>query len=166
MKTIAFAGSNSAQSINHQLVSYAASLVDNSKVIRLTDLDIPMYDIGIEQSTGMPEGINQLVSEIQNADLIIISVNEHNGNVSAYWKSVLDWLSRTDRKFLADKKVTLLSTSPGGGGAASARALMEKSLPFFGAELKGSMGVPSFGDNFQNGKLVNEELITELKGIL
>lgn len=166
MKTIAFAGSNSSTSINHQLVQYAASLITKSTVIRLTDYDIPMYSIDTENDEGIPNDVQRLISDIQKADRLILSVNEHNGNVSAYWKSILDWLSRVDRKFLAEKKIVLLSASPGGGGAASARGLMEKSLPHFGAEIIGSMGVPSFFDNFKDGNLIDEALNLELRDIL
>jgi len=42
IKIIGFASSNSSSSINHQLVSYALKLVDNSEVIKLTDYIIPI----------------------------------------------------------------------------------------------------------------------------
>lgn len=166
MTKIAFAGSNSSTSINHQLVAYAASLAGDCKVIKLTDYDVPMYDIDIEEKGGIPQGIQDIKKEIMAADHILISVNEHNGNVSAFWKNILDWLSRMDRNIFDGRKVSLMSTSPGKGGASSALGLMENSLPRFGAELKGSLSVPSFYDNFKDGELVDEELNKKLISIL
>lgn len=165
MQTLAFAGSNSSKSINHQLVSYVASFIPESKLIRLTDFNIPLYSIDIEEEQGIPEGVHELLSMITAADRIVLSVNEHNGNVSAFWKSTLDWMSRVNRKFLEGKQVLLLSTAPGGRGGVSARTLMEASLPHFGAELVGSFGLPRFHDNFKDGQLLDVELDSTLKAL-
>ncbi|MFT6901054.1 MAG: chromate reductase [Colwellia sp.] len=45
MKIIAFAASSSRQSINKQLVSYAASLVENAQVevLDINDYEMPLY---------------------------------------------------------------------------------------------------------------------------
>ena len=50
-KILAFAGSNSSQSINHELVSYVVNqLIDEEvKLIRLTDYHLPIYQIDHEQ---------------------------------------------------------------------------------------------------------------------
>ncbi len=116
MKIIAFAGSNSQHSINHQLVSFASSLMENSETIRLNDYTLPMYSIDVEQNEGIPNEVKRLAKDLAIADAYIISVSEHNGNVSAFFKNCLDWLSRHDRDFLKGKKIILLSTSPGGKG--------------------------------------------------
>ncbi len=158
MKTIAFAGSNSSKSINQQLVTYVASLVDTSEVIKLTDYDIPMYGEDIETEKGIPTDIKELDSKLSEAQNIIISVSEHNGNISAYFKNILDWLSRHNRNFLENKKVILLSTSPGGGGGASALAIAKKTIPYFGGKVFDELSVGSFYDNFKDGKIVNEEI--------
>jgi NAD(P)H-dependent FMN reductase len=93
MKTIAFAGSNSSTSINHQLVSYAVKLVEDSEVIKLTDYNAPMYSQDLEKSEGIPQVIKDLNDKLSEANKLVISVCEHNGNISAFFKNILEWLS-------------------------------------------------------------------------
>jgi len=158
MKTIALAGSNSSTSINHQLVTFVASIVDDSEVIKLTDYDIPMYGEDIEKENGIPTAVKNLNNKLSEAQNVIISVAEHNGNISAYFKSILDWLSRNNMKFLDGKKVILISTSPGPGGANSALGITKKTIPYFGGEVVSELSVGGFYDNFKEGKIVNEEI--------
>jgi len=157
MKTIAFSGSNSKNSINQQLVTYAGSLVNDTEVINLSNYELPIYSIDIE-NVGMPENVKLLDQKLATTDQLIISVSEHNGNISAFFKNALDWLSRNNREFLKGKKVVVLSTSPGKGGANTALHITESTLPYFGANVVAIMSVPSFNANFENGKLINSDL--------
>ena len=166
MTILAFAASNSSTSINHQLVSYAASRCEDAKVIKLTDYDIPIYDSDHENEHGIPAEAQRLHDDIAAADALIISIAEHNGSPSAFFKSQIDWLSRHKQKFLKDKKVVLLATSPGAGGAKSALAITEKMLPFFDGEVVATLSVPKFNEAFQDGKLVNSDLDQQLKAAL
>ncbi|WP_299215623.1 NAD(P)H-dependent oxidoreductase, partial [uncultured Dokdonia sp.] len=79
---------------------------------------------------------------------LILSVNEHNGTVSAFFKNILDWLSRVDRNFLSDTKILLMSTSPGARGAKMALEYTKEVLPRFGGTVVESFSFPSFQDNF------------------
>lgn len=165
-KILVFAGSNSSTSINHQLVEYAGSIIENHhvKTIRLTDYPLPIFGEDIERTNGYTEELHHLKNEISQSDALIISVNEHNGSVSAFFKNTLDWLSRLEYKFLTDKKVLLLSTSTGKRGGASALEYATRVIPRFGAELIGSFALPAFSDNFSKEKncMVNDALNTEL----
>ncbi len=163
MKIIAFAGSNSSKSINQQLATYAASLTPNTEVIQLTDYNTPIYSEDAESETGIPESIQRLNNKLSAADGFIIAVNEHNGNISAFFKNILDWLSRNQRDFLKDKKVVLLSTSPGGRGGASAIGIAQKTLPYFGATVVGTISIGNFYDVFKNGELIDSHLAESLK---
>ena len=162
IKIIGFAASNSSSSINHQLVSYALKLVDNSEVIKLTDYIIPIYSEDLEKSEGIPQSVKDLNAKLTESDKIIISVNEHNGNISAFFKNILDWLSRNNRGFLSDKQVVILSASPGGGGAKTALNITEKTLPFFGADVVSKLSVKGFYDIFKKGKIIDQELYSQL----
>eukprot|EP01029_Cantina_marsupialis_P028307 TRINITY_DN7759_c0_g1_i1.p3 TRINITY_DN7759_c0_g1~~TRINITY_DN7759_c0_g1_i1.p3 ORF type:complete len:117 (+),score=12.29 TRINITY_DN7759_c0_g1_i1:37-387(+) len=77
-KIIAFAGSNSSNSINQQLVNYIATLTDQVELIKLTDYDAPIYNIDLETQDGIPDSINRLAEKLAKADQLIISVAEHN----------------------------------------------------------------------------------------
>ena len=111
----AFAGSNSSRSINFKLVKYTASKLDNHevKLIDLANHPFPMYSEDLEREKGFPEELVAFCEEIQQAEALVLSVNEHNGNPSAYFKNILDWFSRINRGFLEETKVMLMSASPG-----------------------------------------------------
>jgi NAD(P)H-dependent FMN reductase len=167
-KILAFAGSNSSTSINHTIAAYVASLIQGHEVevLRLSELNIPMYGIDKENERGIPESAQAFFDKVKAADAIVLSVAEHNSNVTAYFKSSFDWLSRIDPKFLAGKKALLLSTSGGGRGAMTAREIAEKSLVRFGAEVVASIGIPKYGEIFVDGALTDNELNTDIAAAL
>lgn len=149
-KILCFAGSNSSKSINHKLVTFAATqIVGHSvEVIKLTDYDLPLFGEDIEREKGYPINLRMLCNKIKEADALIISVNEHNRTVSAYFKNILDWLSRLEYDFLKEKKILLMSTSEGKLGAASALEYTKMVLPRFSGTVVESFSIPSFSKNF------------------
>lgn len=150
MKILAFGATNHSASINQQLAKYAASLVPNAEVetLDLNDFEMPIYSQDREAELGQPEQAQAFFRKIGEADALIISFAEHNGSYTAAYKNLFDWTSRIDMKVFQSKPVVFLSTSPGPGGAGSVLASAVNSAPFFAAEVKGSLSVPSFFDNF------------------
>ena len=149
---LAISGSNSKNSINSSLLNY---IVESITIIPTQRVDllqhtIPIYNIDIEQEDGIPLNIVLLKHKIKDAAGIIIAVNEHNGMISAFFKNILDWLSRADRNFLASKHILLVSTSPGGRGASLALDYMKKTIPRFGGTVSESFSFPSFQKNFDS----------------
>ena len=169
-KILVFAGSNSSKSINHQLVSFAASQIagHNVEIIKLTDYDLPIFGEDIERERGYSVDLKMLNNKIKEADALVISVNEHNSMVSAYFKNTIDWLSRNDRKFLEEKKILLMSTSNGKRGAASALEYTNNVLPRFGANIIDSFSFPSFSENFsdETQSISNEVLLLGFNDVL
>src|SRR5690606_34061731 len=112
-KILAFAGSNSPTSINHQLILCTTCRIEGFEVevIELKTLHLPMYSIALEKE-GFPEDVELLHDKIRSADALIISVNEYNSSVSGFFKNTIDWLSRFNRQFLEGKKLMLMSTAP------------------------------------------------------
>ncbi len=165
-KILAFAGSNNAMSINHQLVNYTASLIDDFevKVLDIRDWDVPMYSINMDPDQ-TPDLITELINLIGEYDGFIISSPEHNGGTPAFFKNILDWLSRRAKKVFTHKPVLLMSTSPGGGGGATNRKFLAHTLPYQGANIAATYGLPSFSQNMQDGKLSDEQL-KELKAAI
>lgn len=156
---MAFAGSNSSTSINYKLVTYTASLIEHHE-LQLLDLSkypFPTYSADREKDLGFPESLEAFRDDIRKSDALLISVNEHNSGPSAYFKNLVDWLSRIDRKFLEDKKILLLSTSPGRRGGQSSREQIEGLFPRFGAEIVASFSLPSFKENFEPGSGIQDE---------
>lgn len=166
---LAFAGSNSSTSINYQLVKYTSSLIKDHdiRLFNMANYPFPMYSIDYEKKEGFSNSLIELKNDIHKSNALIISVNEHNSNPSAYFKNVLDWLSRLDRNFLAEKKVLLMSTSMGKRGGVGALGVVQAMLPRFGAETVVTFSLPSYSENFTpKSGIVNEELAKEHKKVL
>lgn len=165
-KILAFAGSNSSTSINHVFVNYISSRINENQVeiIKLIDYPLPLFSVNLERDQGYPEPLRKLLSRIKLADGIIISVNEHNGTVSAFFKNVLDWLSRLEYKFLQNKKVMVVSVSTGRRGALSSNEYTQRVLPRFNGEVVSSFTFPSFEENFstESETIVNDDLSKQL----
>lgn len=150
MKLLAFAASSSSKSINQQLAAYAASLVDGADVelLDINDYEMPLFSQDREEELGQPEQAQQFFAKLGEADAIIISFAEHNGSYTAAYKNLFDWTSRIDMKVFQNKPMVMLATSPGPGGAATVLAAASGSAPYFAADVKATLSIPSFFDNF------------------
>ncbi|GMN09013.1 hypothetical protein MTsPCn9_05310 [Croceitalea sp. MTPC9] len=161
-KILALAGSNSSTSINYKLVRYTTSLIENHEILELdmSNFPFPMYSADIEVKNGYSNSMIEFMNDIKSARALVLSVNEHNGNLSAYFKNCLDWLSRIERKFLQDTKVLLMATSPGKRGGVGALTIASSLLPRFGAEIISTFSLPDFSENFDSNKgIINEKQI-------
>ena len=165
-KVIAFGASSSSTSINQQLVEYAASLVTNAdvEVIKIRDLEVPMFSVDDEAATGVPSVVEEFQKKLAGADAFMISVAENNSNVTAYFKSLFDWLSRLDDSGMKEKPLLLMSASTGRRAGKTAH---EIATVMFERQLKvnvvATYQFPKFASNFQDGVIVNEELDVALK---
>ena len=162
---IAFAGSNSRKSINKQLASYAGSLLKHHSVtvLDLNDFEAPIYSIDREMDSGIPKEILFFQKAIEEADGIIISFAEHNGNFSVAFKNVFDWLSRSNRGVWANKPMLLMATSPGKSGGASVLSTAKTMFGYMQANTVASFSLPSFQQHFVEGKGITDgELLEEL----
>lgn len=166
-KILAFAGSNSSTSINKQLIEAVTKDIQTAAVtiINLSDYPLPIFGEDLEKSSGYPDNLKELLDLIKQHDALMISVNEHNGSVSAFFKNILDWLSRIEYKFLADKKVMLFSASPGKRGAISALEYTSSVLPRYDAEVVASTPFPSFSQNFDTDRIsiIDQELKSDIQ---
>ena len=165
MKIIAFAGSNSKESINKKLVSYTCSLIEDASIelLDLNDFEVPLYSIDREKENGFPEKIIEFVEKFEKADKIIISLAEHNGSYTVAFKNIMDWSSRYKLKFFNDLPLFLMATSPGGYGGGNVLAAAKNRLPKFNANIQAEFSLPNFGDNFKEGSIKDSELNGELK---
>lgn len=170
MKILAFAGSNSSQSINKKLALYAAGLFENASVetLDLNDYELPLYSIDREKEIGKPELAGKFLQKMQQADIIVLSLAEHNAAFSAAFKNIYDWASRQDKKVFAEKPMLLLATSPGKGGGRNVIEVGKISLPKYGGNIKDTFYLPEFNTNFdtEEGKISNSEYDKELRDIV
>ena len=150
MKLLTFAASSSSQSINKHLATYAASLVTYADidVLDINDFEMPLYSSDRENESGIPSLAQEFLDRIAQADAIIISFAEHNGSYTAAYKNLFDWASRINPKVYQNKPMVLLATSPGPGGANTVLTAAVNSAPYFAGNVKASLSIPSFYDNF------------------
>lgn len=157
---ITIGGSSSKNSINKQLAEYVGSTIKGVSVnkLDLNDYALPLYSIDIENEQGFPKDLQELNKSVEEADGIVLSLAEHNGAYSAAFKNAFDWLSRIEGKVWRNKPMLLLSTSPGPRGGQSVMEIALRRFPFNGGNIIGSMSFPSFGENFKDGSVINEDL--------
>ncbi len=175
IKILAFAASNSSQSINRKLIGHAVDVLRSEvlpgavcEILDLNDFEMPIYSLDRENAGGVPDLAHQFRAKIAAADALLISFAEHNGHYSAAYKNIFDWASRLEGKVYAGKPKVVLSASPGKGGAGNVLRAAVASAPHFGAEVLSSLSVPLFGDNFDeaSGTLSNPELAAGLRAAL
>lgn len=168
MKTIAFAASSSKNSINKKLVAFVLSELksEDKTLLDLNDYPLPIYSIDEENERGIPQNVHNFGAQIDAADLVIISLAEHNGSYTAVFKNLFDWLSRREVKCFEGKMI-LLSTSPGPRGGQSVMDAALDRFPRHGAEIIGHLSVPNFHDHFSDSnELKNLELKIKWRSIL
>jgi chromate reductase len=167
-KIIAFGGSSSKNSINKKLATYTAHLFQDStiEVLDLNDFEMPVFSIDKEEN-GFPKEAQNFLNKIGDADLLVVSLAEHNGAYSAAFKNILDWASRINGKVFQEKKMLLMATSPGARGGESVLEIAKDRFPRHDANLVGTFSLPSFHENFDevNG-IINSDLKNELSEIV
>ena len=166
MKILAFAATNSSKSINRQLVSYATRQLQDveSEMININDYELPLFSEDREAELGQPDLAKAFLDKIGKSDAVIISFAEHNGSYTVAYKNIFDWASRINPKVFQNKPMVLLATSPGPGGASSVLAAATASAPYFDGQVKATLSIPSFYDNFdsEQGRINNDEINTKL----
>ena len=167
-KIIAFGASNSQNSINKKLATYAANQFANVKIeiLDLNDFEMPIYSIDREKSEGLLELAHTFFNKIGSADLLIISFAEYNGAYTSAFKNIFDWASRINSKTFQEKPTLLMATATGPRGGATVLEIAKNRFPHQGANVVGTFVLPSFNTNFQENEIVNDELKAELLSII
>ena len=167
-KIIAFGASNSQNSINKKLATFAANQFTNVEieVLDLNDFEMPIYSIDREKSNGLPEQAHAFYNKLGSADLLIISFAEYNGAYTSAFKNIFDWTSRVNSKTFQDKLTLLMSTATGPRGGATVLEIAKNRFPFQGANIVGTFVLPSFNANFDQSGITNNELKNDLLSII
>ena len=164
-KILAFGASTSATSINKKLATFSAQSLENStfKVIDLKDFSLPIYSEDEEKENGIPKDAKRFSDLFDEYDGFVISLAEHNGSYTAAFKNIFDWASRIEIKVFRNKPILLMATSPGRRGGLTVLEQATATFPRHGSSQVFSFSLPSFFVNFKEDKIVNEELLEELK---
>ena len=168
-KIIAFGGSSSKNSINKQLATYTANLFQNAvvEILDLNDYEMPVFSVDKEKEQGIHSLAQDFYTKIGSADLIVLSLAEHNGAYTAAFKNLLDWTSRINAKTFQQKPMLLMASSPGIRGGSNVLDIASKRFPFQGAEVIGTFSLPAFYENFDvNNGIIDPELKNQLMEII
>ncbi len=133
-------------------------------MLDINDYELPLFSEDKEAELGQPELAKAFLAKISDSDALIISFAEHNGSYTVAYKNIFDWASRINPKVFQNKPMVMLATTPGPGGASSVLATAVASAPFFDGDVKASLSVPSFYENFdiEQGRLNNDEINIQL----
>jgi chromate reductase, NAD(P)H dehydrogenase (quinone) len=149
LNVLAFGASGSKKSINQQLAVYAANqMCDDANILDISNYQLPLYTVDFEEENGLPLAIEDIYSKIKASDVLIISLSEHNGTYTTFFKNIFDWLSRRELKFLTGKKIFLLATAPGPRGGQGVLDAAVTRFPIHGCEIVGTFILPKFYENF------------------
>ncbi|NRB46169.1 MAG: NAD(P)H-dependent oxidoreductase [Saprospiraceae bacterium] len=165
MKILAISGTNSCYSINEQLLIYLSKQVKQLSVelVPYTTFNLPIYSIDMEQFVGIPDSVQFFAQQLRAGDGLILSIPEHNGNVTAYFKNLIDWLSRTDHQFLRHTKIFLLITSNQLVGSRQVLQIMNDCIPSFGGEITAQLSLGGFQHAFADGVMLDPKIETALQ---
>nr|MBP7644875.1 NAD(P)H-dependent oxidoreductase [Saprospiraceae bacterium] len=93
MKIIAIGASYSKTSINRVFAKYVAEQIEDAQteVMDLNIYDLPLYTTEKEKEIGIPQSARDFVIKLDEADLLVISLAEHNGTYTTAFKNLFDW---------------------------------------------------------------------------
>jgi len=160
MKIIAFGASTSKSSINQQLAIHVAQLFENAEVatLHLSDYECALYSEDRE-TMGIPTAVSSFLEKMEEADLVILSLAEHNGTYTAAFKNLLDWCSRLKQCTFENCRFFLLSTSPGPRGGMGVMTAALERFPRHQAVILDHFSLPSFQQNFCPDKGITDEVL-------
>ncbi|MBC7885452.1 MAG: NAD(P)H-dependent oxidoreductase [Saprospiraceae bacterium] len=161
MKIVAFGGSSSKKSINKQLATYATTFFkdEDIKILDLNDFEMPVFSVDKEKESGYPKEAMEFLRIIGTADLLIISLAEHNGSYSSAFKNIFDWASRAETKTFQNKPMLLMATSTGARGGKSVLEAAKIRFPYHTAKIIASFSLPEFAKNFDAKKGITEPVL-------
>lgn len=147
---LAFGASNSSQSINRTFAHWAAGQITGAELnlLDIRELELPIFGVDLEQEIGQPENALRFKQMIRESHGIVLSLAEHNGGYSAFFKNLYDWTSRISKAIWENKPLLVLSTSPGKRGGKSSLEFALSTFPHQGAGAIQSFSLPSFGEHF------------------
>ena len=169
MKIMAFGASYSKQSINKQFAEFAASQFNDAtiEILDLNQYQLPLFTVDVESEIGSPAPVKAFLEKIDEADLLIISMAEHNGSYTVAFKNLFDWTSRLKMKLFEHKNILLLATSPGPRGAISVLEAAKNRFPIHGGTIIASFSLPNFDSNFDRQRgIINTALKQEFDAMI
>lgn len=159
MHVLGIVGSLRKQSFNRSLMTAFVDQKPEGVTMEIADIGtLPFFNEDNEAS--FPPSAQDLKTQVESADVIIIATPEYNRSVPGVLKNAIDWLSRPyGKNSFSGKKVFVVGASVGPVGTSMAQYDLKKMLLHGNATV---FGQPEFfvgiaGGKFdENGKLTDE----------
>lgn len=99
----------------HELI---IGLGQESEIINLVELNLPLYTSITEEKDGIPQKVQDLNSHLLEFDAFIVVAPEYNGGMPPVLSNAIAWISRTsdDFRVVFNQKFIALATHSGSGG--------------------------------------------------
>lgn len=122
---IIVASANNNVNLANKLQEIASSCDVESEIIKLVDLDLPLYSTVEEERNGIPAIAKELAQKILSLNAFIIVAPEYNGVMPPVLNNAMAWTSRAtkDWRDAFNEKIVGLATHSGGGGAKGLQAM-------------------------------------------
>lgn len=162
---IGIIGSLRVGSVNGGVAQAALANMPAGSTLVLHDVtDVPFYNGDVE-AAGLPDTVVALVDAVAAADGLIFFSPEYNGSFPAVTKNVIDWLSRPPKLWEATA-VTMVTATPGPRAGAGVRGHFSAIMEHQPITAHETFGIGTYGDKFDDNRLVDEATIAELAEFL
>jgi chromate reductase, NAD(P)H dehydrogenase (quinone) len=99
--------------------------------------EFPLYNLDVQDSSGIPQAVTTLADAIRAADGLLICTPEYNWSIPGVLKNAIDWLSRVKDQPFAGKPVAIQSAAGALLGGSRAQYHLRQSLTSVDAVLFG-----------------------------
>jgi len=122
---ILVASANNNVNLANKLQELATQNGVESELIKLVDLDLPLYSTVEEERNGIPDTAKELAQKILSLNAFIVVAPEYNGVMPPVLNNAMAWTSRAtkDWRDAFNEKIVGLATHSGGGGAKGLQAM-------------------------------------------
>ena len=154
-RLLLISGSLRRNSLNTGLLRHIAAKLEQHCEVQLllpVDVALPLFDQDLESDAAVMQRVATLHRLISEHDGFIVASPEYNGQVSAYLKNLVDWVSRLAYVRdgvgppFCDRPVLLCSASTGHSGGSVAIAHTRALFGYVGALVLGDTVCVPFAD--------------------
>lgn len=136
-------------------------LGQESEIINLVQLQLPLYTSLLEESDGIPQKVQDLADKLLEYDAYIVVSPEYNGSMPPVLTNAIAWISRVGDDFRAifNQKFIALASHSGGGGLRGNDA-MRSMFSYLGANVLTREVLTHYGKEYK--KSTAESIVKEL----
>lgn len=145
----------------HNIQDVVNELGQESEIINLVELQLPLYTSVLEEGTGIPQEVQELADKLLKYDAFIVVSPEYNGSMPPVLTNTIAWISRVGNDFRAifNQKFVALASHSGGGGLRGNDA-MRSMFSYLGANVLTREVLTNYGKEYK--KSTAESIVKEL----